>query len=105
MKFICNHCGKEFSCNKEDYEETLWGHLQMNHEDIFKDCKNLDTPDMIEDSYDELLVTKIFEIQGCFEIKDVPDEYKRSDLVQEFVSFIESKGWDFKGTIEEYIDD
>lgn len=105
MEFMCDHCGKEFSCNKDDYEEILWGHLQIDHEDIFKDYENLDTPDMIEANYDKLLVTKIFEIQGCLEIKDVPDEYKRSDLVQEFVSFIESKGWDFKGTIEEYIDD
>lgn len=104
MEFGCNHCGKEFKCNEDDYEEILWGHLQIDHENIFKDYENLDTPDMIEDNYEKLLVTKIFEIQGCFETDYVPEEYKRSDFVHDFISLIESKGWEFKGTVEEYID-
>ncbi len=51
--FKCKHC--DFSCwdVDNDVEEALWGHIQMHHEDVFKEVQNWETPDMIEECYEE----------------------------------------------------
>jgi hypothetical protein len=48
-RFRCKHCG--FGC--WDVEEELWGHVQMHHEDKFKEVQNWETPFMIEECYEE----------------------------------------------------
>ena len=51
--YKCKHCG--FSCwdIDNDIEEELWGHIQMNHKDKFEEVQNWETPDMIEECYEE----------------------------------------------------
>ena len=51
--YKCKHCG--FSCWDADneVEEELWGHIQMHHEDKFEEVQNWETPDMIEECYEE----------------------------------------------------
>ena len=61
MTYECKHCGKliefeedEFDCGGRyhpDGEEMLWAHLQFDHEEIFVDAQNLETPYMIELHY------------------------------------------------------
>lgn len=52
--YKCKHCNNHFI--KEDWgdelEESLWDHIQMDHEDVFEELQNLETPDMIESAYD-----------------------------------------------------
>ena len=54
---ICKHCDNCFI--KEDWdeglEEALWGHIQMDHEELFEELQNLETPDMIEIAYDTVI--------------------------------------------------
>lgn len=45
----CKACGTEIDL--ED-EEGLWGHLQLDHEDLFEECMDWETPDMIEEFYE-----------------------------------------------------
>lgn len=43
----------------DDYgEEALWGHLQLDHPDIFKECCDLETPDMLQLYYAHTVVPK-----------------------------------------------
>jgi hypothetical protein len=35
-------------------EELIWGHIQLEHEEIFEDVQNLDTPYMLEECFEEL---------------------------------------------------
>lgn len=63
LKYCCNICGEiigfpedEFDCggySHPDGEELLWGHIQLEHEEIFKEVKDLETPFMIEECYTE----------------------------------------------------
>lgn len=47
--YKCNYCEETF----EDFDEqTLWGHIQMEHEDVFEEVQNLDTPYMLEECYE-----------------------------------------------------
>jgi hypothetical protein len=54
--YECKHCKMNFI--KEDWEElgrleeVLWGHIQMDHEELFEDIQDLDTPAMLEIVYD-----------------------------------------------------
>ena len=59
MKFKCKHCEQEFDCDEENYEETLWGHLQMMHENIFDEYQNYDTPQMIENNYERMIYYEV----------------------------------------------
>ena len=52
-RFKCKYCGFDCCDVDNDVEEELWGHIQMNHEDIFEEVQNLETPDMIEECYEE----------------------------------------------------
>ena len=58
MIFKCKHCYQEFDCDEENYEETLWGRLQMIHEKIFNEYQNYDTPYMIENNYEKMINMK-----------------------------------------------
>jgi hypothetical protein len=51
------HIIKEDWESDDSLEETLWGHIQMDHEDIFEAVQDLDTPDMIRELYFETKVT------------------------------------------------
>ena len=55
--YKCKYCDNHFIKEDwdEDLDETLWGHIQMDHEEIFEDLQNLETPDMIEIAYDTVL--------------------------------------------------
>lgn len=55
MKYICKYCGYEIEEDNlfnDDIEEDLWGHIQMNHEDIYENIQDLESPDMIEECYE-----------------------------------------------------
>ncbi len=45
----CLLCGDEI----EKDEESLWGHIQMEHEEKFDEVQDLETPDMIEECYEK----------------------------------------------------
>lgn len=50
--YKCKYCN--FICyNSDTIEEDLWGHIQMHHENIFEDVQNFETPNMIEECYQE----------------------------------------------------
>lgn len=61
MIYKCKHCGELLGFDKEDFdcggtyhpdgEELLWGHLQLDHPDIFERDVDLETPYMIEENY------------------------------------------------------
>lgn len=63
MKFICKTCGcviefpaEDFDCGGDfhpDGEELLWGHIQLDHPDVYEDVRDWETPFMIEECYDE----------------------------------------------------
>lgn len=63
MKYKCKTCGQviefpygEFNGDGHyhpDGEEMLWGHIQLEHEDIFEEMRDLETPFMIEECYEE----------------------------------------------------
>lgn len=44
----CKHCGDYI----ESFEEELWAHIQMEHEEIFEELQDLATPDMISEAYE-----------------------------------------------------
>lgn len=60
MVYICKHCGEIVADIKwnhdshfEDWDEDLWGHIQMEHEDVFDDVQDWETPDMLDECYEE----------------------------------------------------
>ena len=62
--FICRKCGAEFEFDADDFdcggefhpdgEEVLWDHLQLSHPDLFEEVRDFETPDMIEECYEEV---------------------------------------------------
>ena len=62
VTYICKDCGSEFQFDADDFdcggnfhpdgEETLWGHIQIEHPYLFEEVRNLETPFMIEVCYD-----------------------------------------------------
>lgn len=54
--YRCKYCNEHFI--KEDWyevsdiDECLLGHIQMDHEEVFDELQNLETPDMISIAYD-----------------------------------------------------
>lgn len=52
-RFRCKYCGFDCWDVDNDIEEELWGHIQMNHKEIFEEVENLETPFMIEECYEE----------------------------------------------------
>jgi hypothetical protein len=59
--YRCKCCREHFITEGWDsvdsLEETLWGHIQMCHEDIFEAVQDLETPDMISELYIETKIT------------------------------------------------
>jgi len=56
--FTCKTCGEQFYFDADsewdtffDSDETLWGHIQNKHPDLFREWCNFDTPDMRECLY------------------------------------------------------
>lgn len=47
--YKCKYCGEIFD---EFDEEAMWGHIQMEHEEIFKEVQDLETPYMLEECYE-----------------------------------------------------
>ena len=56
MGWKCKYCGDVISADDFDYfdEENLWGHIQMEHEAVFEEVQNFETPFMIEECYEEV---------------------------------------------------
>lgn len=52
--FICKHCGNGFikEDSSEDLDEALWGHIQMDHEELFEKIQDLETPYMTDIVYE-----------------------------------------------------
>ena len=44
----CKHCSECFIKEdlSEDLDEALWGHIQMDHEELFEELQDLETPYM-----------------------------------------------------------
>lgn len=67
-KFIsvykCKTCGSEFVADDPedrswfaDYgEEALWGHIQLDHPEVYEDCQDLETPDMLELCFEHMIL-------------------------------------------------
>ena len=63
LTYKCKYCDEIIEFDEEDFdcggdyhpdgEELLWGHIQMEHEDVFEEVEDWETPDMIEECYDE----------------------------------------------------
>lgn len=54
-KWRCNICGELLDIDEDffdDVEEILWGHIQLEHEDVFEECQNWETPYMIEEYFE-----------------------------------------------------
>ena len=46
----CKHCGAIIDGD----DESLWAHIQLEHEEIFEEVQDLETPFMIEECYEEV---------------------------------------------------
>ena len=57
LMYKCKICDEIILFNENEFdslgEAELWGHIQMNHKDKFEEIQNLETPDMIEECYEE----------------------------------------------------
>ena len=61
-RYTCKECGQVFWFEPDDFdchgsfhpdgEEVLWGHIQLDHPDIFEEVCDLETPYMMEECYD-----------------------------------------------------
>ena len=51
---VCKHCGHYFIKEdlSEDLDEALWGHIQMDHEELFEKMQDLETPYMTDIVYE-----------------------------------------------------
>ncbi len=58
MAYVCKCCGEIIT----DDEQELWGHIQMEHEDVFDEVQDSDTPWMLEECYEEEPRMKIGDI-------------------------------------------
>lgn len=57
LTYKCKYCRLKFYYyDTTDFElcgeEDLWRHIQLNHEDVFSEVQNLETPHMLEECYD-----------------------------------------------------
>lgn len=54
--FRCMHCGDCFIKDdlSEDLDEALWGHIQMDHEELFEEIQDLETPCMTTIVYETM---------------------------------------------------
>lgn len=53
--YKCKHCGIETKVvdDIDEIEEELWGHIQLEHEEVFEEVQGDDTPFMLEECYVE----------------------------------------------------
>lgn len=52
--YKCKYCGHEIGGpDFEELEEELWGHIQMDHEEVFEELQCFDTPEMLEIAYED----------------------------------------------------
>lgn len=51
--YKCKHCSFTYWDVDDDVEERLWGHIQLYHGNKFEEVQNWETPDMIEECYEE----------------------------------------------------
>lgn len=52
--YKCKHCSFSYwDVGDDDVEERLWGHIQLYHGNKFEEVQNWETPDMIEECYEE----------------------------------------------------
>lgn len=63
--FRCKACGAEFEVDDEDHnwfnycgEEDLWGHIQLDHPDIYEECQTWETPDMLDVYFEHVIEWK-----------------------------------------------
>lgn len=62
--YKCKACSSEFVADEPEGrnwfadfgEEALWGHLQNDHPDLFEDCRDLETPDMLALCFEHMIV-------------------------------------------------
>lgn len=92
MKYYCKLCGEmvadtndENSIHLGDWEEELWGHIQMEHEDVFEEVQDYDTPDMLEECYEEEN-TKMEELLRIIKKLNMTkaDVLREAELVEEY---------------------
>lgn len=63
MKYTCRHCGRTIGFPDNEFngggsfhpdgEELLWGHIQLQHLDVYKEVQSWETPFMLEECYDK----------------------------------------------------
>lgn len=53
-RYTCKECGEVFEMESptDDPEETLWGHLQFEHPDLYEECQSWETPDMVSEFFE-----------------------------------------------------
>lgn len=52
----CIHCGEVFVFEyDDDPEEELWAHLQFDHSEVHEELQDWDTPEMLEECYDQFV--------------------------------------------------
>lgn len=69
--FRCKTCGSEFEeIDDEDFawfedygEEALWGHIQLDHPELYQECQTWETPDMLEVYYEHSIEKKVTEME------------------------------------------
>lgn len=62
--YECKHCKERFIKEDwidagQDFEEALWGHVQMEHSEVFEELQDLETPCMIDAVYERELYRKL----------------------------------------------
>lgn len=95
MMYVCKYCGAEI----ENDEESLWGHIQLNHEEVFAECQNWETPDMLEECYDECIPEET--LKKCsyelYKVDWIGSQIKPEQLLAEYRTYLFEKeeNWDY----------
>lgn len=81
-KYKCTVCGEVFTFDSQedfgDYgEETLWGHIQNDHPEAFKECQNWETPIMLEYLY--------------YDVSELPEDIDPGDYTIEYCPFCDAE--------------
>lgn len=74
----CNLCGAVINIDpefEEDYDEILWGHIQMAHEQKFAEIQNWETPFMLEECYSRGLISTVDKAEFLGQIIDVFEDF------------------------------
>ena len=62
--YVCKECGSDFTYDNDDDfyewgEEQLWGHIQLDHPEIYQECQTWETPDMLDVYFDEIRESEV----------------------------------------------